>query len=123
MIDLPEDPDDVFLEIGGPGQPIPDIEKAALAFVLGLSRYPEAVFHLCVSGFDADEREVWEIPEARALYRVFAEAVRVRMFPGFHIEDLHLDDASAGCLAMCLGIATATRDPATQTWNIEINLG
>jgi hypothetical protein len=36
------------------------------------ARYPKATFNICVLGYDADPRELWEIPEVRRHVRHWA---------------------------------------------------
>jgi len=117
-LELPEEPDHIVLVIGERGDLTPErLRAAAKAFVLAFHAYPVACFVIVLDGFDDDIREVWEIPEAREAFRVFAHYV-ANGLPGTTIHDWRLDPVYLGVLAMCLGIGVAK--PYRDGWTIEV---
>lgn len=93
---------------------------AVMAFVMARERYPDAEFALLIGGYDADPREVWDIPEAKEYFRVFVGSLL--MVIGGTVFDWRLDDATMGVVAMCLGIGRIVgRHPMTGVYDIRID--
>jgi hypothetical protein len=47
--------------------------EAANAYRRAVAQYPKAVVYVMIAGYDADPREIWEIPEARDHMRYWAQ--------------------------------------------------
>jgi hypothetical protein len=75
--------------------------EAAATVVAAHQRHPDAVLTLMVSGYDDDEREIPDIPEAREFYAGVAEAIGE--YPCAEDLVMALDSASATILAVCAG--------------------
>jgi hypothetical protein len=77
-------------------------EWAADNFCTVLAMRPDALHHIAVGGYKDDPREVWEIPEARAFIKTFANhvLVQLRRSP----TEWGLAQNSIAVIVMCVGI-------------------
>src|SRR5690348_13951993 len=71
---------------------------------------PDAVMLLLVAGYDADERELWDVPEVCAFVRQM-----IAMFGalGLRAADFKLHERTQAWLALCHGAATLDVDART----------
>jgi hypothetical protein len=109
-------------EVLGPDDPLPEVPGdgtgIAVSFCIGTrgelthqaakraaklwhrhtARYPKAHYVLVVAGWDADPRNLWEIPEARQHICRWARLARLRT-----LDDAfrYLDERNVGFLAAC----------------------
>jgi hypothetical protein len=117
-----EPPEAVIVQIGEKGELTRVLARdAAEAMVTAREAYPEATLTLTVDGFDADPREIWDIPEARAYVRDFAGfAALIR--PGVPLQAWKLDPGSLALILVCTGRGRITgRDPITGGYLVESN--
>lgn len=91
----------VMIHVGAPGSMRPqDARLAAKTFKIVIRRLPPSTYiMLAVDGFDADPREVYEIPEAARQFREFGAAAFGGN--GFDPNVLRLEEQSIAVLCQC----------------------
>ena len=91
----------VMIHVGAPGSMRPqDARIAAKVFKTVIRRLPPTTFiMLAIDGFDADPREVHDIPEAARQFREFAKAAFHGN--GFDPNVLRLEEQSIAVLVEC----------------------
>src|SRR5215475_9518434 len=78
IMSSPEKPDFVLVEIGARGKLFSqDAEHAAAMWKDLQHKAPKAFFKICIGGYDDDPRQIWEIPEAAAYVRTWAQLVGI----------------------------------------------
>lgn len=115
-----EPPFAVIVEIGEKGDLTrASASAAATAMMNARQAYPNATLSLCLDGFDADPREIWDIPEART----YVGDVIATVFESFGpdiVNRLNLDQPGYALVGVCLGALRVTgRDPETGNYLLE----
>jgi hypothetical protein len=109
----------IIVQVGEKGDLTRTHASAAATAIINARRaYPDAVVTLSFDGFDDDQREIWDIPQARTyLLDVIATAFQSL---GFDLRCLNLDEASNVLVGMCSGaLRIVGRDPATGNYLME----
>jgi hypothetical protein len=98
--------DHVFVELGHKGN-LGEVRAFSIAHSVSklIDSQPDAQFCFLVGGFDNDEREVWNIDEAKNFFALFAYALAELGKP---FTDLNLHDDTKATLALCLGVGKIT---------------
>jgi hypothetical protein len=105
-------PDLVVIQIGSPEQlDAASLSEAIAVFILAAGRYPAAKLAVTVGGYDEDPRSVWEIPEAAARFRAFADGCFVSAFDPLVGR---LEDTSIATFVQCGAW------PGGHPWRVEI---
>jgi hypothetical protein len=104
----------VIVEVGQRG--LLDAEHAVTAargILAARETYPAAQIVLSVGGYEADKRELWDVPEVVDYLLAVFDAVFTE-WPNGSLNDLRLDDSSAALILCCTGaLRVVGRDPKT----------
>jgi hypothetical protein len=96
------EPDDIFyaaVEIGHKNHLTPEVAVKSATGVLSLNaRYPDTHMAIVIGGYDNDDRELWDIPEAAEFVKLFATLLCVR---GRKLDSFNFVDDSLAVLALC----------------------
>lgn len=109
-----------IVQVGGKDMDDEGVAKSAATILLLRQTIPDAAVTLWVSGYDEDERELWDIPEVcEQVKQVVGRILRAK--PDWGLDDLRLDQHSLCLVGMCYGILHITgRNPENGNYIMEM---